>query len=114
MRTKVRSLALLSGLRIRCCCELWYRSQIWCCCGCGIGQQVQLQVLTWGLPYAKDVAVKRLKKKKKRIKKTKTKPAFIYYLTVSEERNPRLAELGGFGSGSLRRDSLATATQRSD
>ena len=29
MRTRVRSLALLSGLRIRCCCELWYRLQMW-------------------------------------------------------------------------------------
>ena len=27
MRTQVRSLALLSGLRIHCCRELWYRSQ---------------------------------------------------------------------------------------
>ena len=28
MRLQVRSLALLSGLRIQCCCELWCRSQI--------------------------------------------------------------------------------------
>ena len=28
MRTQVRSLASLSGLRIRQCCELWYRSQV--------------------------------------------------------------------------------------
>ena len=27
MRFQVRSLALLSGLRIQCCCELWYRLQ---------------------------------------------------------------------------------------
>jgi len=29
MRIWVQSLALLSGLRIRCCCELWCRLQIW-------------------------------------------------------------------------------------
>ena len=29
MRLRVQSLALLSGLRIRCCCELWCRSQMW-------------------------------------------------------------------------------------
>ena len=29
MRMQVRSLASLSGLRIRHCCELWYRSQTW-------------------------------------------------------------------------------------
>ena len=28
MRMKVRSLALPSGLRIQCCCELWGRSQM--------------------------------------------------------------------------------------
>ena len=34
MRLWIRSLALLSGLRIRSCCELWCRSQTWL--GCGI------------------------------------------------------------------------------
>ena len=37
-------LASLSGLWIRCCCELWCRvqiqAQIWCRCGCGVGQQL--------------------------------------------------------------------------
>ena len=28
-RLRVQSLASLSGLRIRCCCELWCRSQMW-------------------------------------------------------------------------------------
>ena len=28
MRLRIQSLALLSGLRIRCCCELWCRSQM--------------------------------------------------------------------------------------
>ena len=42
----VRSLALLSALRIWSCHELWHRSQtvvqITPCCGCGVGQQLQL------------------------------------------------------------------------
>ena len=48
IRTQVRSLALLSGLRIQCCCELWYRSQMRLrsgidrICGCGIDQGLQL------------------------------------------------------------------------
>ena len=29
MRTQVRSLASLSGLRVQCCCELWCRSKTW-------------------------------------------------------------------------------------
>ena len=29
MRLRVQPLALLSGLRILCCCELWCRSQTW-------------------------------------------------------------------------------------
>ena len=29
MRTQVQSLTSLWGLRIRYCCELWYRSQTW-------------------------------------------------------------------------------------
>ena len=40
MRMQVRSLASLSGLRIRRCHELWCKShdaaRIWCCCGCGV------------------------------------------------------------------------------
>ena len=39
MRMQIRSLALLSALRLQCCCELQCRSQIWLrsvhCCGCG-------------------------------------------------------------------------------
>ena len=29
MRLRVLPLASLSGVRIRCCCELWYRLQMW-------------------------------------------------------------------------------------
>ena len=40
------------------------------CCGCGAGQQLQLQFLAWEPPYAVGVALKRLKIKK--IEKIKT------------------------------------------
>ena len=42
MRLQVRSLALFSGLRTRCCRELWLAdmAQIWHCYGCGIGWQL--------------------------------------------------------------------------
>ena len=38
-RLLVQSLASFSGLRIRCCREVADAAQIWCCCGCGVGQQ---------------------------------------------------------------------------
>ena len=52
MRTQVWSLASLCELRIR------------RCCGCGIGQQVQLRFgpLAWEPPYATGMALKRKKK----------------------------------------------------
>ena len=44
MRFQVWSLALLSGLRIQHCCELWCGSAdaawIWRCCGSGVGWQL--------------------------------------------------------------------------
>ena len=67
MRMRVRSLALLSGLGIQYCCELWYRSQM------QLGRilqqlQLQFQPLAWKLPYAVGAALKKQKKKKKRLK----------------------------------------------
>ena len=49
MRLQVESLALLSGLRNRCCHELWYRLQMWLGSGvavavAGIGWWLQLQL----------------------------------------------------------------------
>ena len=49
---QVRSLALLSGLSIRCCCELWCRSQMWLRSGAAVGP------LAWKPPYAADAALK--------------------------------------------------------
>ena len=43
-------------------------AQIQICCGCGVGQQLQLQLdpLAWELPYAASVALKDKKTKKKK------------------------------------------------
>ena len=56
MRTWVRSLALLSGLRTP------------CCCGCGVrpAAAAPIRPLAWELPYAAGAALKREKKKKKK------------------------------------------------
>ena len=83
MRMQVQSLALLSALRIRCCCELWYRLQTQLGSGfavsCGIGCRhssdpallwcrlaatAPIRPLAWKTkyPYAK-----RQKKKKKNV-----------------------------------------------
>ena len=69
MRTQVRSLALLSGLRIWCCCELWYGSQtqLRSCIAVAVvyaGSYSLIQPLAWEPPYASDVALKKYKNKK--------------------------------------------------
>ena len=50
MRMQVRSLASLSGLRIQCCRELWYRPATIC-------------PLAWEPPFASGMALKRKRKK---------------------------------------------------
>ena len=66
MRAWVQSLALLSGLRIQLCCELWCRSQTWL--GLGIVRLLHrvaasalVPLLAWEPPYAVDEALKRQK-----------------------------------------------------
>ena len=61
----VLSLALLSGLRIWCCRELWCRSDpallwLWC----RPAAVALIRPLAWELPHASGVALKRPKKKK--------------------------------------------------
>ena len=63
MRLQIRSLAPLSGLRIRCCRKLWCRSQM------GLGSHiaaatVPMRPLAWEPPYAEGVALKSKKKKR--------------------------------------------------
>ena len=62
MRTRVQSLALLSGLRIWHCCELWYR----------LAAVALNRPLVWEPPYATSAAPpkKKQKKKKKRGKES--------------------------------------------
>ena len=60
LRTQVRSLALISGLRIQHCRELCCRSQTRL--GSGIAVAL-IQPLAWELPYAIGVALKTKKKK---------------------------------------------------
>ena len=52
MRMWVRSLVLLSVLRIQCCHELW----------CRPAAAALIQPLTWELPYAAGAALKKKKK----------------------------------------------------
>ena len=75
MRLWVRFLVLLSGLRIRHCCELWYTG---CRCSsdpallwlwCRLAAVALLRPLAWELPYAVCAALKSKKIKIKKIKK---------------------------------------------
>ena len=67
MRFQVQSLALLSGLRIQRCCELWCRLQmrldlallwLWC----KLAAITPIRPLAWEFTYAKGVALKQTKK----------------------------------------------------
>ena len=66
MRLQVRSLALLSGLTIRCFRELWCRLQTW------LGSHVAVALaqaggpLAWEPPYATEAALKKAKRQKKK------------------------------------------------
>ena len=95
MRMQVWSLALLSGLGIWHCSELWCRSQtlLWIpsCCGCGIGHRpVAIAPIRPNfhmhiqLPYAASAALKQKKKKKKeyRLKKNKKNSKKLIELTT--------------------------------
>ena len=62
MRMRVRSLALLSGLRIWCCHELWFRSQRRfgsrvAMAVAYVGQQLLIRPLAWELLYVISVAL---------------------------------------------------------
>ena len=67
MRLQVRSLASLSGLRIRHCHKLWYRSQTWLRSGVAVTVVYMLAAvalirpLAWEPPYAAGAAQKALK-----------------------------------------------------
>ena len=56
MKLLVQSLALLSGLRIRHCRELW----------CRLAATAPIRPLAWEPPYAKGAALEKTKRPKKR------------------------------------------------
>ena len=81
MRLQVRSLALLSGLRIRRSCELCCRSQT------RLGSHTPEAVvaaatpigpLAWELPYAAGAALKRPKKRKRKKRKKDSTLLFMW------------------------------------
>ena len=84
-RLRVWSLASLRGLRIWCCCELWYRSadaaQILSCCDFGLGQRLTAPFgsLAWELPYATGAALKKAKNKTKQKNKKNPFTYFVIY-----------------------------------
>ena len=67
MRLWVRSLALLSGLRIRCCHELWCRSQTRLGFGIAVAlaATAPIRPLAWEPPYATEAALEKAKRQKK-------------------------------------------------
>ena len=60
-------LALLSGLRILHCCELWCRSQAWLRSHVAVLWLGTGQPLAWEFPYAMGAALKKQNKTKKKI-----------------------------------------------
>ena len=60
MRLRVQSLALLSGLGIQRCCELWCRPVA----------TARIQSLAWEPPYAVGAALEEEKRRKKKVNKT--------------------------------------------
>ena len=69
MRSQVRSLASLSGLRIQCCYELRCKSQTQLGFDAAVavavtGQRLQLRFDPWELPHAAGAALKRQRNKK--------------------------------------------------
>ena len=62
MKLRVRSLALLSGLGIQCCCELW----------CRLVATAPIRPLAWEPPYAAGAALEMAKRQKKEKKEKKS------------------------------------------
>ena len=91
MRTLVRSLVSLSGLRIRCCHELW----------CRLAAIARIRPLVWELPNAEGLALKRKKKKNTSVpsltKSLAPKPQDMYH------PRPHQQQPLGWGSQLLRR-----------
>ena len=108
IRTRVWSLAPLSGLRIYCCHELCCRSRVATsilqCCGCGVDRQLQLHLdpylatSIWQTYGPKE----QIKKKKKKRKRKKRKKRWQRDRTT-QLRNLELGHRQSFMSRSLHR-----------
>ena len=88
MRTQVRSLALLSGLRIWHCCELWYRSQTQLRSGVAVaGSYSSDWTPSLGISICHGCSSKKTKDKKKYLKKLNFKNVkkniYVYYVNFS-------------------------------
>ena len=102
MRTRVQSLALLSGLSIRHCWELWCRSQmrlrsciamavvwlwLWLWLWCRPAAAVPIRPRAWEHPYATHSALKKEKKKIRIVllgdRKTRHVPTRTNYRTLT-------------------------------
>ena len=68
MRMQVRTPALLSGLSIWRCHELWYGPQTWLrsCVVVAVAATAPIQTLDWEPLHAEGAAIKSKKKKKKK------------------------------------------------
>ena len=79
MRIQVLSLALLSGLGIWHCRELWCRSQmptlLWLWLWCRLAAVTLIVPLAWEIPYAEGTALRSKKKKKELL---------IFYLLIQK------------------------------
>ena len=68
MRLRVQSLALLSGLRIWRCCELWCRlqTQLRSCIAVALANTDPISPLAWEPPCAVGAALEKTKRQKKK------------------------------------------------
>ena len=72
MWMQVQSMASLSGLRSRCCCELWCRSETWlssCIVVAVVAATAPIQPLAWEPLHATSAALKRQEDKRKEKKR---------------------------------------------
>ena len=98
MRMQVQSLALLNGLRVQHCHELWCRSQTWLLLVLlwlwyRLAATALTQPLAWELPYAAGVALKVKKKKTTtKIQKNKKNPKGFHIKMLEHLRSKEASQ----------------------
>ena len=97
MRMQDRSLALLSGLRIRRCCELGVSHRcssdpvllwLWC----RPAATAPIGPLAWEPPYAMGAALQKTKRQKEKKKLKKENPSYIYSMAEAHISECQLNE----------------------